>query len=1006
MINEIHIYGYGKLENFTIRNLEDLNIFYGVNEAGKSTIMSFIHSVLFGFPTKLQTELRYEPKKSAKYGGQLVVTFPAGKAVIERVKGKAAGDVNVILEDGTTGGEELLKELLSKMDRSLFQSIFSFNLHGLQNVQQMKGEDLGKFLFSTGALGTDRLLSAESMLQKQLDSLYKPSGKKPYINEKLTGIKMFSHDLKKAELNNDQYWKYLEERKTIEKKIEDLYRENGNLQNKYAKLEEWKRLLPILKEEKALKQELAEIGSFEFPDNGLVRFEELMRELTPCENKMKSLLSRLKNLELEIENTAPNKELLANDIAINTAVENFPLYEQLKQEKNQIDLALKELQEEIEELQQKLHLSVEENQVLMSNTSVFMKEKTANAQRAELRLKEKKQELDEEFQQAKQDLEEIEERLRQFEGSILTDSDLEELYRQKNIAENQKQLELELLEAQGQISKIKNRISREALQEKAQQKQSLFQLLILAAIFIFLAGWSLFDQQWAILVLALAGLSYLVLFHKRKTSTRINELETELSELTEKEKTLENKLKSPAYQNADILVQKLADDSRQREQQSLMKLKWEQKNEQYEKILLLYEKWEQEIRIHHKLLADLGNEIGIPKEIALTYIHDAFILIEKLKGTIKEKKKLKEREQFISAELLQIESRIRELVIQFLPEENNVQLQNAVYLLKQDLKIHQELQIQHQEKEKIRLEWWKECQEYGNEKERIQLEINQLFEMANVETEADFRNLGIIDERKKSIAQRLTEINRHLTIIFISESDKMEFRTIKDPDQQMNILQTDKENCQKELIELQEKLAEVKYQIALLEDGGTYAELVHEFKLKQSELNEEAKKWAKFSIAKELLSKAAEQYKNQRLPKVIKKAEGFLAFLTEGQYVRIYSQKEGSGFLIESRDRTLFEPNELSQATSEQIYVSLRLALAVTLYDKYQFPIIIDDGFVNFDHQRTQKIIELLSGLKGHQVLFFTCHQHLLPFFNTGKVIEIQDLISNNLSLKNQVNGA
>jgi uncharacterized protein YhaN len=56
------------------------------------------------------------------------------------------------------------------------------------------------------------------------------------------------------------------------------------------------------------------------------------------------------------------------------------------------------------------------------------------------------------------------------------------------------------------------------------------------------------------------------------------------------------------------------------------------------------------------------------------------------------------------------------------------------------------------------------------------------------------------------------------------------------------------------------------------------------------------------------------------------------------------------------------------------------------LYEKYRFPIIIDDSFVNFDATRTQKMMSLLQKLKQHQILFFTCHQHLLQFFNKDDV--------------------
>src|SRR3954453_17114109 len=129
-ILEIYIYGYGQLENVTIKSLSDFQVFYGENEAGKSTIMAFIHAILFGFPTKQSSELRYEPKNGSNYGGKLRIFFDGyGLATIERIRGKAAGDVTVTLEDGTTGDEDLLKQLLGNMDKGLYQAIFSFNLH-------------------------------------------------------------------------------------------------------------------------------------------------------------------------------------------------------------------------------------------------------------------------------------------------------------------------------------------------------------------------------------------------------------------------------------------------------------------------------------------------------------------------------------------------------------------------------------------------------------------------------------------------------------------------------------------------------------------------------------------------------------------------------------------------------------------------------------------------------------------------------------------------------------
>lgn len=48
----LNIYGYGKITETEIDANQQFIQFFGENEAGKSTMQSFIHSILFGFPTR------------------------------------------------------------------------------------------------------------------------------------------------------------------------------------------------------------------------------------------------------------------------------------------------------------------------------------------------------------------------------------------------------------------------------------------------------------------------------------------------------------------------------------------------------------------------------------------------------------------------------------------------------------------------------------------------------------------------------------------------------------------------------------------------------------------------------------------------------------------------------------------------------------------------------------------------------------------------------------------
>ena len=101
-------------------------------------------------------------RKKAKYGGAITVqTEKYGRLKIERLPKTAAGEVTVYFEDGKTGGEEILHDILSGMNESLFESVFSFDMHGLQNIHQLGEADIGNYLFSASAVGSDALLQLD-----------------------------------------------------------------------------------------------------------------------------------------------------------------------------------------------------------------------------------------------------------------------------------------------------------------------------------------------------------------------------------------------------------------------------------------------------------------------------------------------------------------------------------------------------------------------------------------------------------------------------------------------------------------------------------------------------------------------------------------------------------------------------------------------------------------------------------------------------------------------------
>ena len=108
-IEELYLTGFGRFTNKRITLQEGLNLIYGDNEAGKTTLQHFIVGMLYGFfvPTarrKTYTEdyARYEPWNSdALYGGTLICSKDERRYRIQRVFQKEREAV--VIFDADTG---------------------------------------------------------------------------------------------------------------------------------------------------------------------------------------------------------------------------------------------------------------------------------------------------------------------------------------------------------------------------------------------------------------------------------------------------------------------------------------------------------------------------------------------------------------------------------------------------------------------------------------------------------------------------------------------------------------------------------------------------------------------------------------------------------------------------------------------------------------------------------------------------------------------------------------
>ncbi|MDO4961243.1 MAG: AAA family ATPase [Eubacteriales bacterium] len=130
-IKKIHIDGFGKLHDFEITPGDGITVFFGYNEAGKTTLHLFIRSILYGASVKKRvgTKSIYERmrpwRQPSVYRGRMEIEHEQQTYLIERDFNKAADDLSIYaLKNGTSEPvpepREFLKQILNGLSETAY----------------------------------------------------------------------------------------------------------------------------------------------------------------------------------------------------------------------------------------------------------------------------------------------------------------------------------------------------------------------------------------------------------------------------------------------------------------------------------------------------------------------------------------------------------------------------------------------------------------------------------------------------------------------------------------------------------------------------------------------------------------------------------------------------------------------------------------------------------------------------------------------------------------------
>ena len=148
-----------------------------------------------------------------------------------------------------------------------------------------------------------------------------------------------------------------------------------------------------------------------------------------------------------------------------------------------------------------------------------------------------------------------------------------------------------------------------------------------------------------------------------------------------------------------------------------------------------------------------------------------------------------------------------------------------------------------------------------------------------------------------------------------------------------------------------------------------------------SVMEDSARRYMVLRLAHTMLKGGIDGFRRQQQGPLLAAASRLFAELTTGRYVQLEQDEDKSGaFIVAIRpDHTTCRADMLSEGTSDQLFLALRLAsIRLEAAHAEPLPFIADDLLVNFDDARAAAALHLLAEFGATtQVLMFTHHDHL-----------------------------
>ena len=1028
-IRELRVDAFGHFTGVEFGPFDQpITVFYGPNEAGKTTLLEFIRSVLFGYLDGRSSRNIYPPTAGGQRRGSLTVVTDAGESVnVQRMHGPGGGTVNLTGQGGNAIPSAELERLLGGHSRSAFEKIFGFTLDELHDDELLSDDSVNSQIYSAG-MGAAKLPDALRTLEGRKGQLFLFRGSRHAIHAAAGELDEVNSTLSEVENNAAEYGRESTRLERLEIDLAELRNRRLDVESKLRHQQglksAWETWNDLITAQRGL-EELQPIS--DFPSNGVGRLETLNALAAQARESADSVRALVKELEESAAHPIEHESILAESDAIQDLQRRRAAFDQSVKDVPERQAELSEMQRDLNHTLSDLGPDWDADRVARFDLSIVVREEVSNYgdrlrdALADVRRSEATRNSAEiALEEASRAVERAQTDLDDAPTPVFDETELRE--RRSRLRSVGITLD-ELDRASSRIGDLRAQLgdggSSETIAAANVPARVPAAAVGVLGIAILVYGATLEGSATILGVIAGLGLiaTAVYLFVRagsapaqteattsRRIHSQIAEVEQRLNELHGE---LEQQAVSLGLDSLDRHSLIAAEVSLETEQARLA---------ERNRLSTVLRDADDLVRQRTSRRDESLRSLDSARE-ALASAQSGWTLWLEQRGlrqefspqNIEVLRSLIDLGRTRHADVVDMEKRIAAIhtdieeftdILMPVTAPHGFELDpndHARAAAIADDLIHLHAAVTDRSRARAAAERGLDTarEELGVRERGLkenQDRIDALLSDADAQDDDDFHRRAEVYAERERLGTIIADATDRLQRIsgpgaaledLQSELARSNAQTIADHIRRSNL----------ELDEIGDQVESMVSDRTTLQnslDSLINEEESSKLRAERSRLLEDmrahAREWAVMTIAENLLNEARGKFERERQPAVIHHSQQFFRDITGGRYQAVYSPLGTSEIQVTDSDGTAKQPAELSRGAREQLFLALRFGLIREIGERSErLPIIVDEVLVNFDPQRALRAAEgFIQVAQSNQVLVFTCHPWVVELFKNA----------------------